>query len=174
MNPPEAIFSSNIIYYCIAFFNDIVDKNSFLKLCFMKTNNWNPPYIIGAGGRRLINMKGLVYPPNVLHCSPKEEIHTSPPRWGISTFAAAALLHCSPASARQLLHKRNVESCKVHRHGKAPILYWRQTQVTQIAKTRQISMKHPTKSFITACSMFHAAPYLATSKMEPSPLWLSS
>ena len=116
----------------------------------MKTNNWNPPYIIGAGGRRLINMKGLVYPPNVLHCSPKEEIHTSPPSWGISTFAAAALLHCSPASARQLLHKRNVESCKVHRHGKAPILYWRQTQVTQIAKTRQISMKHPTKSFITA------------------------
>ena len=116
----------------------------------MNSHQWNPPYIIGAGGIRLLNIKGLIYPPEALHDAPKEEIHTSPPVWGISTPEAAALLRCTPASARILLHKKDVDFCKVHRYGKAPLLYWRRSQVQHIATHRHTSMKHKPKSFITA------------------------
>ena len=116
----------------------------------MNSHQWNPPYIIGAGGIRLLNIKGLIYPPEALYDAPKEEIYTSPPVWGISTPEAAALLRCTPASARILLHKKDVDFCKVHRYGKAPLLYWRRSQVQHIATHRHTSMKHKPKSFITA------------------------
>ena len=116
----------------------------------MNSHQWNPPYIIGAGGIRLLNIKGLIYPPEALYDAPKEEIHTSPPAWGISTPEAAVLLRCTPASARILLHKKDVDFCKVHRYGKAPLLYWRRSQVQHIATHRHTSMKRKPQSFITA------------------------
>lgn len=86
---------------------------------------------------RLFDVPGLVYPPEMLVEKPRgEEILKEAPPWAISSEQAAEILHCRSSSARILLNNAAVEKCKVKLPGAQVSLYWRQSQVEDVARAR--------------------------------------
>lgn len=114
--------------------------------------NFIPRTLIGAGGVRLIDLPGVVYPKEMLQNGRAQRRGTRAnaydriPSWGISTPEAAQLLHCSCPSARMLLHRRRVHSRLVETRRGVQTLYWRREVVEQIAAQRaQIATKAPAR-----------------------------
>ncbi len=104
--------------------------------------NYIPRTLRGVGGVRLINLPGVVYPPEMLRApescdqKKKEAIHTQRPEWGISSRKAAELLHCSESAARIALHKKRVRCRVVREPGISACIYWDRKQVEKIAAAR--------------------------------------
>ncbi len=103
--------------------------------------NFIPRTLRGVGGVRLIDLPGVVYPPEVLRvregCDRTNgQPYTQRPSWGISSREAAALLHCSESAARIALHKKRVRCRSVQEPGVPTCLYWDKQQVEKIAAAR--------------------------------------
>ncbi len=100
--------------------------------------NYIPRTLKGVGGVRLIDLPGVVYPPEMLRTRQGRdrasgEHFTERPAWGISSKEAAGLLHCSEAAARTTLHKKRVRCRSVHEPGASVCLYWDRKQVEKLA-----------------------------------------
>lgn len=116
----------------------------------MVRRNIIPRRLIGARGVRLFDIQGLVYPDEVLHEKPQEEVLSAPPVWGISTTEAAGILGCCTSSVRSRLSRLGVRKNKVKRAGKPPILYWHRKQVEDIAASRPSEVSCISERFLDA------------------------
>ena len=103
--------------------------------------NHIPRTLIGAGGARLFNMPGVVYPAHMLvgpgrslRC--KRRVYTEIPDWAITSSQAAQLLSCNPSSARELLHRKGVRHCHVMVGNGPVIVCWERARVREIAAER--------------------------------------
>lgn len=113
--------------------------------------NYLPRTLRGAGGAKLFDIPGVIYPANML--SPNEcyvrgiePILDKVPMWGISSRAAADMLRCLPSTARTLLHRHKVRHCKVCVGPYPPAIYWDRKQVNALAVARQpVHDKVPSK-----------------------------
>ncbi len=114
-------------------------------------SNGLPRTLRGVGGVRLIDMPGVVYPPEMLRVRPgcdkaSGKPATEPPVWGISSRVAAKMLRCSESAARIALHKNNVRYREVREPGKNTCLYWDKQRVEKLASARlPIAEEQPEK-----------------------------
>ncbi len=103
--------------------------------------NFIPRTLKGAGGVRLIDFPGVVYPPEMLRVRESRERNQGEPYrerpvWGISSREAAEMLHCSESAARIALHKKRVRCRVVREPGAAACLFWDKKQVEKLARAR--------------------------------------
>lgn len=113
--------------------------------------NYIPRTLVGAGGARLFNMPGVVYPAHMLvgpgkslRC--KREVYTEIPDWAISSSKAAEMLHCNPSSAREFLHRKGVRSCRVMLGHGPVIVCWERNRVRELAGARSpMTLRIPEK-----------------------------
>lgn len=101
-----------------------------------------PRTLVGAGGVRLYDIPGVIYPDYMLSDKKKLErggsvILSTPPSWAISTREAARILGCNPSSARELLHRKRVRFCRVAIGPCPPTAYWDRGAVRRLAKKRR-------------------------------------
>lgn len=103
--------------------------------------NFIPRTLRGVGGIRLFDIPGVTYPKEILitkagmnrrNGRPYREI----PGWGVTSREAAALLGCTPSSARTWLHRRKVPFRLVGEEGQALRIYWRKERVVALAENR--------------------------------------
>lgn len=115
-----------------------------------------PRTLKGVGGVRLFDLPGVVYPKEMLitkvglnHKSgrPYKEI---PLNWGITTNEAAAILRCTPASARTWLHRRKVPFRIVGEAGQSLRLFWRKDRVQALAKERLPVLQRQSEELVDA------------------------
>lgn len=125
-----------------------------------------PRTLRGAGGIRLIDMPGVIYPENVLH-GPKGadalsgKAHAQPPKWGMSSRQAADALGVSVRSARALLTRHKARYQLVEQAGHAACLYWEKRVVNRLlAKRSPMVHKVPEK----LCSASEACCILLVSR----------
>lgn len=123
------------------------------RLTPMIKPNFIPRTLRGVGGVRLYDIPGVHYPKEMLE-APTERVqesgnpYTTVPKWGISTKAAAVLLHCTPAAARMNLQKKKVRFRLVNEPGKVPCIYWDSDTVTRIAEARlPVVVRIPAKMY---------------------------
>lgn len=94
--------------------------------------------LVGAGGIKLIQHPGLVFPSTALKANPmkhrKFRLQEHAPPWGISTQEVMLLLHCSSSRVRQKLHEHQVHYVHVKRRSSPPSLYWNREEVEQIVR----------------------------------------
>lgn len=123
--------------------------------------NFIPRTLVGVGGVRLFDSPLVKYPDEVLKARRGMDRKTGKPattvpRWGITTEAAAQMLHSSCSSARAVLHHHKVGYLLVAVEGGQPRLYWRRKQVEALAASRgMIVDKAPARMVDseTACKM---------------------
>ena len=101
-----------------------------------------PRTLVGAGGVRLYDIPGVIYPDYMLSDKKKQErggsvILSTPPPWAIPTREAARILSCNPSSARELLHRKRVRFCRVAIGPCPPTAYWDRGAVHRLAKKRR-------------------------------------
>lgn len=101
-----------------------------------------PRTLVGAGGVRLYDIPGVIYPDYMLTDKKKQErggcvILSAPPSWAIPTREAARILGCNPSSARELLHRKRVRFCRVAIGPCPPTAYWDKGAVRRLAKKRR-------------------------------------
>lgn len=110
-----------------------------------------PRTLIGAGGVRLIDMPGVVYPREVIAGRKgwdrrSGRPYTKVPEWGISSREAARLMGCTLASARATLSRHKVRRRKVQGDDKVMRLYWKKEQVMALVESRApLADKRPPK-----------------------------
>lgn len=117
--------------------------------------NTIPRTLVGAGGVRLYNFPGVIYPDSVLTEQDRRSrgvavIMQQVPKWGISTREAADVLGCLPSSARSLLHREHVRHCRVAASTCPPVAYWDRRQVHSLAVLRQPVFIYPPLAFVVA------------------------
>lgn len=100
-----------------------------------------PRTLRGAGGIRLINMPGVIYPESVLKGVKGSDTtsgkpYTSAPSWGVSSRSAAAQLGVSVRTARALLNQSRAKYQLVEQSGRPACLYWDRRKVNQLVSKR--------------------------------------
>ncbi len=107
----------------------------------MLTPHGLPRTLKGAGGMRLIDMPGIIYPENVLR--PRQGIASNgakvchvPPKSGISSRQAAAMLGITVRAARAMLNRWHVKNWLVEQDGQSSCLYWDRRVVEQMINRR--------------------------------------
>ena len=101
-----------------------------------------PRTLLGAGGVRLIDMPGVIYPASVLHDPPAPGTHRtnplpSPPADYISTRQVADTLSISPRSARAMLTRRKTPRVVVRAPGQSVTShYWSRKALQDIINER--------------------------------------
>ncbi len=125
--------------------------------------NFIPRTLRGVGGVRLIDLPGVVYPPEMLRVREGRDRsngqpYTEKPAWGISTREAAAMLRCSESAARISLHKKRVRCHMVREPGGSMGLFWDRRQVEKLAGARLPIIESVPGKFVdssTAAEMLH-------------------
>lgn len=120
-----------------------------------------PRSLIGAGGVKLFDIPGVIYPPEMLAHAPKPEedppceLLTRPPLWGMTTAEVARQLGCTVGAARMRLQRCGVERAKVRNNKGIIRSYWRREQVRKL-------LSHPTEQveampscYLTATAAAH-------------------
>lgn len=114
-----------------------------------------PLTLKGVGGRRYINLPGLIYPDKVLHVregmdsrdgKPYREI----PEWGISTKEVSKMLGYTYAATRAYLRRFEVEFRIVAMPGGHRRMYWRRSQVDHLMEMRLNTLSYIPKKFMPA------------------------
>lgn len=100
-----------------------------------------PLTLKGVGGIKLIDMPGVIYPPEVLIGKRGWErrpgrVYREVPDWGITSKEAARLLGCTASAVRSTLSRHGVKCRKVQDADNILRLYWRKDQVEELAKKR--------------------------------------
>lgn len=100
-----------------------------------------PRTLRGVGGIKLIDMPGVIYPPEVLTGKGGWErrrgrIFREAPEWGITSGEAARLLGCTTSAVRCTLNRHRVKCRKVLDADNILRLYWHREQVEDLAKRR--------------------------------------
>lgn len=128
-----------------------------------KQDNDTPDYVVaapaneprtlqGAGGARLFDLPGVVYPPEALgfrelwYGSP---VHHSIPERCITTREAARILKCSPSAARQYLHVNNIRFYIVGLPKQSRRYYWDRRQVEELASEKEPVYRLQTELYFT-------------------------
>lgn len=112
-----------------------------------------PRTLVGAGGIRLIDMPGVIYPPEVI-LGRKDwnrrsgRPYTKVPDWGISSREAAGLLQCTVSAARATLARHRVRHRKVQGEDKVMRLYWKKDQVLALVQSRAPVTEAPSNKLI--------------------------
>lgn len=102
-----------------------------------------PRTLIGAGGVRLYDIPGVVYPPAVLSgglyypCWQGEQVVRRAPIGSVSTKEAADILMCTPSSAREWLHLKKVRHIRVRQKKGGIMIYWDKKRVSELASERR-------------------------------------
>lgn len=108
---------------------------------FMIKPNFIPRTLKGVGGVRLFDIPGVIYPTEILRTRvgmdrKNGKPYDTVPSWGISTREASELLKCSLSATRACLYKNKVTYRLVAEPGNVPRLYWKKSQVEQVALNR--------------------------------------
>ncbi len=104
--------------------------------------NFIPRTLKGVGGKRYLDIPGVIYPEKILRIrpgyNPKDgKPYQEAPEWGISSREAAAILKCTSSAARAMLHQSKVPF-RVVMDGKSPKkLYWNREAVLRVAGKRK-------------------------------------
>lgn len=100
-----------------------------------------PRTLRGVGGIKLIDMPGVIYPPEVLMGKGGWErrrgrVFREVPEWGMTSGEAAKLLGCTTSAVRCTLSRHRVKCRKVLDADNILRLYWHREQVEDLAKRR--------------------------------------
>ena len=123
-----------------------------------------PRSLIGAGGVRLYDIPGVIYPREMLNLEPAPqeevaeddcEILERPPIWGMPTAEVARQMGCSIGAARMRLQRCGVDQVKVRKGNGSLCSYWRREQVRQIIGTRGEDVESMPSCYLTATAAAH-------------------
>lgn len=133
--------------------------------------NGIPRSLIGAGGVRLYDIPGVIYPQEMLCRKPAGaaeaaaaehepaeddgEILERPPIWGMPTAEVARQMGCSIGAARMRLQRCGVEHVKVRKSNGSVCSYWRREQVRSIIGTRGADVEGMPSCYLTAAAAAH-------------------
>lgn len=100
----------------------------------------------GAGGVRLYDIPGVIYPPEMLEEPSKtppgqDKLQTQAPPWGVSTQEAAQMLGLSLSGTRSLLQRKRVRYMAVGTQLQNARLYWHREEVARLC-TRAMPRVH--------------------------------
>lgn len=100
-----------------------------------------PRTLRGVGGIKLIDMPGVIYPPEVLTGKGGWErrrgrVFREAPAWGMTSGEAAKLLGCTASAVRCTLSRHHVKCRKVLDADNILRLYWHREQVEDLARKR--------------------------------------
>lgn len=132
--------------------------------------NGIPRSLIGAGGVRLYDIPGVIYPREMLRREPnaraqvepeKEvidedcEILPRPPIWGMPTAEVARQMGCSIGAARMRMQRHGVQRVMVRITGGAICSYWRREQVRNIIGKRNKDVEAMPSCYLSATATAH-------------------
>ncbi len=113
-----------------------------------------PRTLRGVGGIKLIDMPGVIYPPEVLTGKGgwgrrRGHVFREAPEWGITSAGAAQILGCTASAARCTLSRHRVKCRKVLDADNIMRLYWHREQVEDLAKRRAPVVEAQPKKLIS-------------------------